>query len=162
MNGWNTIVCFWDSLFSGAMLALGSVITMSRSNFYLFHVYHEFRRQTTSIILLYLVSWYTLGFSWNFIILFVYSSINSTDFSSTKIQPTKHHDYAGKVIWDRATCYSFYAFTYNNQLTRMVKGDPLRLIYTVASEKKRTPKQKWKNEVLDYEIQTNMNLNKWH
>ena len=27
MDGWNTIVSFWDGLFSGAMLVLGSVST---------------------------------------------------------------------------------------------------------------------------------------
>ena len=57
MNGWNTIVCFWDSLSSLAMLALGSVITMSRSNFVCkFHVYHEFRRNTTNILPCFLVN----------------------------------------------------------------------------------------------------------
>ena len=30
MDGWNTIVSFWDGLFSGAMLVLGSVIGFLR------------------------------------------------------------------------------------------------------------------------------------
>ena len=33
MDGWNTIVSFWDGLFSGAMLVLGSVVVLTTGDF---------------------------------------------------------------------------------------------------------------------------------